>query len=150
MFLGSFNYSIDAKNRISIPARFRKTLSPEARETFVMIRGLAQCIYLYPKDIWTKEIEPRLENLDDFDTDASNFLRLFVELCSEDNLDNQSRLTLPKALIEFAGIDRDVLILGTVKHIEIWNPEIFEASKKAVNMSYAEIAAKVMSRKRDE
>ncbi len=150
MFLGSYNYSMDAKNRISIPAKFRRSLKPEAQDTFVMTRGLSECVYLYPMDIWTKEIAPRLGELDEFDIEQSSFLRLFLELASDDCLDTQSRIIVPKQLIEFAGIERDVFILGTMNRIEIWNPETYKKYKESIQRPYSEIASEVMKKTKND
>lgn len=146
MFLGSFKYSIDAKGRISIPSKFRKYVNEEANDTFVMTRGIVQCIDIYPYDFWKNDVEKRIDQLDDFDGDEATFKRLLLELASEDKLDSQSRLLIPKNLIEFAGIDKDVLILGQNKKIEIWNPDIYENLKKENSKPFAEIAKQVMQK----
>ena len=147
MFLGSFKYSIDAKGRVSIPSKFRKYVNEEANETFIMTRGLVQCIDIYPQDFWKDEVLVRLNQIDDFDQDESVFKRMLLELASEDKLDAQSRLSIPKNLIDFAGIEKEVLILGQNKKIEIWNPEVFEAHKKDNAKPFAEIAKQVMQKK---
>jgi MraZ protein len=146
MFLGSFKYSIDTKGRISIPSKFRKYVNEEANDTFVMTRGIVQCIDIYPHDYWKNDVEKRVDQLDDFDSDESAFKRLLLELASEDKLDSQSRLLIPKNLIEFAEIDKDILILGQNKKIEIWNPDIYEALKKENTKPFAEIAKQVMQK----
>jgi MraZ protein len=146
MFLGSFNYSIDAKGRLSIPAKFKKYLNQEANETFVITRGLATCIDIYPLDYWRSEVLSRVDQLDDFNPEEASFKRLLLELASEDKLDSQSRLLVPKNLVEFARIERDVFILGQNKKIEVWNPSIYEASKKDNSKSYVELAQQVMNK----
>ena len=150
MFLGSYNYSMDAKNRISIPAKFRRYLKPEALDTFVMTRGLSECVYLYPMDIWNDQIAPRLGNLDEFDVIESSFLRLYLELASDDSLDTQSRIIIPKTLIEFAGIEKDVFILGAMNRIEVWNPETYKKYKESIQRPYSEIASEVMKKKNND
>ncbi len=148
MFIGSFTYSMDAKGRVSIPSKYRKYINEAANETFVMTRGIVQCIDLYPLDYWREEVLPRINQLDDFDPEESIFKRLLFEYASEDKLDSQARLLIPKKLIEFAEIEKDVLILGQNKKIEIWNPSIYEAHKKENRLSFAEIAKQVMSNKK--
>ncbi|MBI1937093.1 MAG: division/cell wall cluster transcriptional repressor MraZ [Ignavibacteriales bacterium] len=147
MFLGSFKYSVDAKGRISIPSKFRKYVNEAANETFIMTRGIVQCIDIYPHDFWKEEVLVRVNQLDDFDADESSFKRMLLELAAEDKLDSQSRLLIPKNLLEFAGIDKEVLILGQNKKIEIWNAEIYEAHKKENSKPFAEIAKQVMQKK---
>jgi len=147
MFLGSFKYSVDTKGRVSIPARFRKYVNQEAGETFIMTRGIVQCIDIYPQDFWKEDVLVRINQLDDFDPEESAFKRLISELAAEDKLDSQSRLLIPKNLLEFAGIDREVIILGQNKKIELWNPDIYESYKKENSKPFAELAKQVMQKK---
>ncbi len=147
MFLGSFNYSVDSKGRISIPSRFRKYVNQEANDTFIITRGILQCIDIYPQDNWKLDVLTRIDQLDDFDPDESAFKRLLLELAAEDKLDSQSRLLIPKNLLEFAGIEKDALILGQNKKIEVWNPDIYEILKKENSKPFSEIAKQVMQKK---
>ena len=83
MFRGQFTYSIDSKGRIAIPAKLRKHISAEASDTFVMTRGLSNCIDLYPLDEWQK-IEQTLLDLNSFQPDDARFIRMFVQFAAED------------------------------------------------------------------
>ena len=143
MFIGSFTYSIDSKSRISIPAKLRKYVKPEANDTFVMTRGIAKCIDIYPHDQW-KELEEKLSTLNSFNQKEAKFLRMFLQTASEDTLDAQSRLLIPQNLIEYAGIEKEVFILGAVKKIEVWNPVIYQNYLNDRPESFEEIAEEVM------
>ncbi|MFC2134515.1 division/cell wall cluster transcriptional repressor MraZ [Bacteroidota bacterium] len=147
MFLGSFSYSIDVKGRISIPAKFRKYINLEANNNFIMTRGIVQCIDVYPQEYWQDEVYSRISKLDDFDLEESNFKRRLLELAAEDHLDSQSRLLIPKNLIEFAGIEKDVIILGQTKKIEIWDPKVYEDHKTQDKTPFSQIAKQVMHSK---
>ncbi|GAB4130178.1 MAG: division/cell wall cluster transcriptional repressor MraZ [Ignavibacteriales bacterium] len=144
MFLGSFKYSLDSKFRVSIPATMRKFLKPEANDTFVMTRGTTKCIIVYPMDHWKELVASRLNKLNAFDPQDAMFLRMFLQEAAEDKLDSQSRLTIPKKLIEFADIKKDVLILGVNQFIEFWNPDNYDTYLKENNKPYDEIAKEVM------
>jgi MraZ protein len=72
------------------------------------------------------------------------FLRMFLQQAAEDKLDTQSRLLIPKNLVDYAEISKEVLILGAIKKIEIWNPKIYENYLKTSELSYEEIAKQVM------
>ncbi len=145
MFIGSFKYSMDAKGRIAIPAKLRKSLSPEANETFIMTRGTAKCIDIYPLDMWNELTAERLNALSTFNSKEAMFLRLFLNQAAEDKLDSQSRLLIPKSLIEYAEIDKEVFILGAIKKIEIWNPKIYEEYIKENEKLFEQIANEVMN-----
>jgi MraZ protein len=144
MFIGSFKYSIDSKGRISIPAKLRKYVNPEANDTFILTRGTARCIDIYPMDKWKELVANKLNQLNTFDPQEAMFIRMFLQEAAEDKLDSQSRLLVPKNLIEFAGIEKEVFILGAVKKIEVWNPEVYDKYLKENSTSYGEIAKDVM------
>lgn len=144
MFRGQFTYSIDAKNRISIPAKLRKQMSPEANDSFVMTRGLSSCIDIYPLNEWNL-IEERLLQLNQFNPNDARFIRMFSQYAIEDTMDSQSRIVIPQNLIEYAKIENEVLILGVLKKIEIWNPKIYEDYLSQSPESFEQIAAKVMT-----
>ena len=144
MFRGQFSYSIDSKGRISIPAKLRKQISPEANDTFIMTQGTSTCIDLYPLDQW-QLIEERLLKLNPFDPEDAKFIRMISQYASEDNLDSQSRILIPQILIEYAKIEKEVLILGALKKIEVWNPKIYKEYLEQTNETYEQIAAKVMA-----
>jgi MraZ protein len=144
MFKGQFTYSIDSKGRISIPAKLRRHVSPEANDTFVMTRGVSSCIDIYPLDQWLL-FEEKLKNLNQFRPDNVRFIRTLLQYASEDNLDSQSRILIPQNLIDYAKIEKDILILGALKKIEVWNPKTFEEYLKESEETYEQIAAKVMS-----
>ena len=116
----------------------------EANETIIMTRGTVQCIDLYPNDYWVKVIKPRIDQLDDFDDEESAFKRLLLELADDYTLDQQSRLLVPKNLLEFAGIEKDVFVLGQNNKIELWNPIIYYAQKNEISKPFAELAKQVM------
>ncbi len=145
MFIGSFKYSIDSKGRIAIPAKLRRAVSPEANDTFVMTRGTAKCIDVYPLDIWNDLFNSKLSALSPFDSTQTAFVRLLMNRAAMDTLDSQSRLLIPKNLIEYAEIDKEVFILGALKKIEIWNPEIYEQYIKENEELFEQIANEVMN-----
>lgn len=144
MFIGSFTYSIDSKGRVSIPAKLRKYMKPEANDTFVMVRGVDNCIVLYPFDQWKELVETKLGKLNEFNSKDSRFIRTFLQRAAEDSLDTQSRLLIPQNLIEYAGIQKEVFILGAINHIEIWNPVTYENYLNSQPDSFETIAEEVM------
>ncbi len=144
MFIGSFKYSIDGKGRVSIPAKLRKYVSSEANDTFVMTRGTAKCIDLYPMDQWKELVAEKLMKLNTFNPQEAMFIRMFLQEAAEDKLDTQARLLVPKSLIEYAGIQKDVFIIGAVKKIEIWNLDIYDSYIHDNLTQYEEIAKEVM------
>ena len=141
-FKGQYKYTIDSKGRINIPAKFRKAISPIANETFVMTRGFDGCIDVYPLDEWNN-IEERLRKLSKTQKDKRRFVRMLFMNASESQLDKQGRISIPQYLIDLAKIDKEILILGTLDKLEIWNPEKYEEYLRIDNQSYEDLADEI-------
>ena len=144
-FKGSYSYSVDSKGRINIPARLRKYVSTDANDTFIVTRGYDQCLYLYPQDEWTR-LELEIRQLSSTNPKHRFFIRRLLEWATEAQLDGQFRIMIPKDLLQFAGIENDVLIIGVLEHIEVWNPRIYEAYLKTQDESYEAVAQTVLQK----
>ncbi len=142
-FKGSYMYSVDDKGRVSLPAKLRKYVSPEAGDTFVVTRGFEKCLFVYPIDEWNK-LESNLRNLSSYDPQHRRFIRAILELAQESQIDSQARISIPPELREYASIQNEVRIIGTLDKIELWNPKIYEEYKNSQPESYESIAATVM------
>lgn len=142
-FKGQESYSIDSKGRVNIPAKMRRTISPEAKDTFTVTRGLERCVVAYPMDEW-RHYEERFEDLNQYDNNNRYFLRKLLVWSEEVTIDAQQRIYIPKKLLDFAGIENKVVIVGMVDHIEFWNPDEFDKYLNSRDESYEEVAARVM------
>jgi MraZ protein len=144
-FKGSYIYSVDSKARINIPSKLRKYVSPEANETFVITRGFERCLFIYPLDEWNN-LEQSIRQLPTSNAESRFFIRTLLQHATECQLDGQFRITIPKELMQFAGIEDQVLILGVLEHIEAWNPHLHEEYAKSQKESYEDVAQKVFRR----
>jgi MraZ protein len=144
-FKGSYTYSIDSKGRMNIPARLRKYVSPDANDTFVITRGYEQCLFVYPLDEWSK-LEESIRQLSPTNPQHRYFTRTLLENAIESQLDGQFRITIPRELIHLAAIENDVLILGVLERIEIWNPNTYREYQKKQPESYENIAQTVLQK----
>ncbi|HAA08982.1 MAG: division/cell wall cluster transcriptional repressor MraZ [Syntrophomonadaceae bacterium] len=115
MFLGEYQHSLDTKGRLTIPSKFREQL----KDRFVATKGLENCIFLFSQDEW-RNIEAKLHSLPMTRADARSFVRFFFSGASELELDKQGRTVLPSNLREYAGIDKDIVIIGVGSRAEIW------------------------------
>lgn len=122
-FIGSFEYSIDSKGRVNIPAKFRKALSKEANETFVISFAADNRLRVYPMDEWTK-IEEANAKLPKTPKNLK-YLRVLSQSLSETTLDSQGRITLTPKHLKYAGIEKKVALVGlsSERCIEICIPE---------------------------
>jgi len=123
-FRGRYNFSIDEKGRINIPAKFRKLLTPEAEETFVICRAPDNCLWAYPKDEWEK-FEDKLLAMP-MSREVNKFQRTLQNTLTDTTLDKQGRISLTQYQIELAGISKDVSIIGRGNNLEIWDRQRFE------------------------
>ena len=118
MFMGEFNHTIDAKGRMIIPSRFRFELG----EKFVLTKGLDGCLTLYPRADWD-EFQQKLSAMPLTNKNARTLIRFFVAGATECELDRQGRILVPQTLREFAGLDKDVVLAGSINKIEVWAKE---------------------------
>ncbi|HKW50544.1 MAG TPA: division/cell wall cluster transcriptional repressor MraZ [Candidatus Eisenbacteria bacterium] len=142
-FRGSYKHSIDHKGRVSIPARFRRLLSGDASETFVILRGLDACVSLFPADEF-KRVEDRLRSRSFSDETHRRYQRLMLLDSRDETLDAQGRVAIPPSLIEHASLKKEVLVNGVLDHIEIWSPELFEKYMASSDRTYEDMAGELL------
>ena len=119
-FIGEFEATLDAKGRFLLPAGFKKQLPEGTNENFVINRGFEKCLSLYPMKSW-KPIFSEISALNDFDPRVRQFRRYFLNGATQVELDSASRLLLPKNLMEYAGLEKDIVLVSAVNKIEIWD-----------------------------
>jgi MraZ protein len=142
MFQGHSICTLDAKSRLILPAKFRKYIKPEADNKLIITRGMDECLLLYPLDEWEK-VKTALSVHNPFNSEQRNFIRQFLMYVNEVELDAQNRLLIPQQLLDFAKLNKEVMVLGLLDKMEIWNPEIKQKYDSAQTQSYEEIAEKV-------
>lgn len=142
-FKGQAAYSVDAKGRVAIPAKMRSALTPEAQGTFTLTKGFEKCIYAYPQDEW-KHKEEEYAALNRNNRNARHLVRMILMWAEEASLDGQGRISLPKALADYAGIGERALIIGSMDHIEIWDPNAFEDYLQEQTIDPETLAEQVM------
>ncbi|MBQ9765931.1 MAG: division/cell wall cluster transcriptional repressor MraZ [Lachnospiraceae bacterium] len=118
MLMGEYNHTIDAKGRLIVPSKFREILGDE----FVVTKGLDGCLFVYPDEEW-KKFEEKLAGLPLAKADARKFARFFLAGATTCEVDKQGRILLPSILREFAALEKDVVLIGVSKRIEIWSKE---------------------------
>jgi MraZ protein len=142
-FKGRYSYSVDSKGRIALPAKLRKNVSPAANDTFIITRGFEQCLFVYPQDEWNK-VEESVRGLSPSNPQHRFFVRTLLQWSTDVQLDGQARLTIPQDLLKFAGIENEVLILGVMERVEIWNPKTYEEYMNNQPATYETVAEAVL------
>jgi MraZ protein len=123
-FHGKYTYSIDIKGRVNIPAKFRKSLLPEAADTFVICRAPGGCLRAFPQNNWhayVAELNARPET-----PETVRHKRLLYDTASESTLDTQGRITLMGNQLAIAGITKEITLVGHEQYVEIWDPARYQ------------------------
>ncbi|RLQ95838.1 division/cell wall cluster transcriptional repressor MraZ [Falsibacillus albus] len=135
MFMGEYQHNVDNKGRLIVPAKFREHLG----ETFVLTRGLDQCLFGYPSSEWA-QVEEKLKALPLTKKDARAFTRFFFSGATECEVDKQGRINIPGSLLGYAQLEKECVVLGVSNRIEIWSKALWEEYFVESEESFAEIA----------
>jgi MraZ protein len=128
MFRGQFVHSIDAKGRVSLPARFRDALMADGDSRFIVTPApFDPCLHVYPLRAW-EEFEHKMSELPRLDPNIVRFRRLYVSAAIECELDRAGRVLVPPHLREKAALGKDALWAGMGRNIELWSKERWDAA----------------------
>jgi MraZ protein len=116
MFLGEHQHTLDAKGRVSLPAKFRA----EMTGSLVVSKGLDKCLYVYSADEYRRFVET-LTTGNDFNSKQRQLRRFFVAGAQDVELDSAGRISLSPALREYAGLKKEIAVTGNGTRIEIWD-----------------------------
>jgi len=120
MFRGSFEHSVDAKGRVSVPAKFRDIIADRYDGRLVMALDFDRCLAVYPLEEWEK-LEEKIKSLPMMQKEVKDFMRFFFSSATECDLDNQGRILIPPSLRERANINKSVMLVGIINKIEVWD-----------------------------
>lgn len=134
MFIGEYNHNVDAKGRVSLPARFRDDLS----ESFYITRGMENCLFIYDQKEW-ECMDEKIKQLRLTAKAARGFSRLFYAGAMEISCDRQGRILIPPHLRAFAEIEKEVVILGVSDRIEIWSKSRWDSYLDSDSMDYDDL-----------
>jgi MraZ protein len=138
MFLGRFEHTIDDKGRLTIPAKYRSSLS----DGVVVTRGLDRCLYIYPQSEW-EQLAEKTKRLPLTKTDARELVRFLFSVASDCTPDHQGRVPIPGYLREYAGLQDKVIVAGSQNHLEVWNPETWRADNSKLEQDPVTFAEKL-------
>lgn len=135
MFMGEYHHSIDDKGRLIIPAKFRTELG----DKFIITRGIEHCLFAYSQERW-EEIVHKLESLPFTKKDARNFTRFFLSGATVAEFDKQGRINITSPLINYAGIEKNCIIIGTGDRLEIWSENAWNDFFDSASINMSDIA----------
>jgi MraZ protein len=143
MLLGEYEHTIDDKNRLTLPARFRRAFE----DGIVVTRGMDGCLYGYARPDWQRLVETRLGELDPLSKEARTMMRFFFSAASEAEPDRQGRVVLPPALVKHAGLGREVVVAGVHDHVEIWDRKAWSEQLEEVEGSAQHVAERLAAKR---
>jgi MraZ protein len=142
MLLGTHEHTIDDKNRLTLPAKFRESFAGSV----VVTRGLDGCLEAYRGEDWARHVESRLASLDPFSQASRRIQRFHFSGASEAELDKQGRVMIPAPLLEHAQLGREVVVAGMRDHLEIWDREAWRRELAEVEGSAEDVAERLASK----
>ncbi len=148
--IGTYECKSDAKGRMMMPVAFKKQLSEVLKDGFVLKRAVFQsCLELYPMAEWNV-LMAKMNTLNRFKKKNNDFIRRFTAGVKIVEVDNTGRLLIPKDLINFAGISKEIVLSSAVNIIEVWDKEQYEQAIEDTTMDFAALAEEVMGDNQDE
>jgi MraZ protein len=139
VFLGTFTPRLDEKGRLILPAKFRDELA----EGLVITRGQERCLYVFSESEFA-EMHDRIRQAPVTSKQARDYLRVFLSGAHPETPDKQSRITIPQALREYAGLDRELAVIGAGSRAEIWDAEAWQTYLTEQESAFSDIEEEVI------
>jgi len=124
MFSGEYTPKLDEKGRVIVPIKLREALG----FTFFVTRGLDGCLFMFNEEGWN-EFAKNIIDANGRDVDVRNVQRYFLSPVSQNSLDKQGRFLINQNLRDFAGLDKDIVMVGVVNRVEIWDEETYRKTQ---------------------
>jgi MraZ protein len=148
--VGTYECKVDAKGRVLLPSPLKKQLASSLQEGFVLKRSVFQpCLELYPMQEWNAMMQ-KINKLNRFVKKNNDFIRRFTAGVKVVEIDALGRLLVPKDLIVFASICKDVVFSSAVTIVEIWDKDLYEKSINGDDIDFADLAEDVMGNVNDD
>lgn len=135
MLMGEYLHTIDNKGRIILPSKLREELGEE----FILTKGLDSCLFVYSKAEWAI-LENKLKQLPLGKPEARAFVRFFFAGAAQLECDKQGRVLLPLNLREYAGLDKDIAIIGVSNRVEIWSKDCWDKYNEEISPTVTKMA----------
>ena len=148
--IGTYECKVDVKGRLLLPAPLKKQLTASVQDGFVLKRSVFQpCLELYPMSEWNLMMQ-KINKLNRFVKKNNDFIRRFTAGVKVVEMDNLGRILVPKDLVYFANISKDLVLSSAVNIVEIWDKELYEKSISEADIDFADLAEQVMGNLNDD
>ena len=148
--IGTYECKVDAKGRLMIPSALKKQLANSLQDGFVLKRSVFQpCLELYPMTEWNLMMQ-KINKLNRFVKKNNDFIRRFTAGVKVVEIDALGRLLIPKDLVAFSNISKDIVLSSAVNIVEIWDKDLYEKSIAGDDIDFADLAEDVMGNINDD
>ena len=145
--LGTYECKADSKGRIMLPSPLKKQIAPVLKDGFVIKRSVFnKCLEIHPMSEW-KKIVDQVNQLNRFVKKNNDFIRSYMSGLKIVNADSSSRVLIPKDLLEFAGLEKQIVLSSSVNIIEVWDKNEYEKSVSKSLKKLGDLAEEVMGNK---
>lgn len=142
--IGTYECKVDSKGRLMLPAPLKKQLMPVLEKGFVLKRAVFQpCLELYPMDEW-EALMQKVNKLNRFKKKNNDFIRRFTAGVKIIEVDNSGRLLIPKDLVVFADISKEIVLSSAINIVEVWDKDRYEKAIDDAALDFADLAEEVM------
>jgi MraZ protein len=142
--IGTYHCKADSKGRVMVPADLKKQLATVAPSGFVIKRAVFQpCLELYPMEEWQKLMQ-RVSGLNRFNRKSNDFIRRFTAGVRTVEMDTAGRLNIPRDLMDFASINKEIVVSSAISIVEIWDKNKYEKAIDDAANDFADLAEEVM------
>jgi MraZ protein len=149
MFYGEYHHSLDNKDRVIIPSRFRDIFKENYSEKLFITRGLDQCLFIFTEEEW-KTQERKFRGLPFTSADSRRFNRLLFSGAVDITVDRQGRILIPNFLKKYAAITQDVVIIGASDRMEIWAKEKWKEFYDSSVGGFEDVAERLFNKESSE
>jgi len=125
MFYGEYIHQIDRKGRLVLPSKIREVAKNNFIDKFFVTRGLDKCLFMFGEEEWRSQ-EQKFKSISFTKSEARKFNRIYFSGAVDITYDKQGRILIPQYLKDFAGIKRDVVIIGVSNRIELWSKDAWQ------------------------
>ena len=143
MFYGEFIHQIDRKGRLVLPSKIREVAKSNFIDKFFITRGLDRCLFMFSEDEWRSQ-EQKFKVMPFTKSESRKFNRLYFSGAVEIVYDKQGRILIPQYLKDFAGIKRDIVVIGVSNRIELWSKDKWQEFYNTSSESFEQISEQLM------
>lgn len=148
-FSSEYEVKIDAKGRVVLPSRVKSNLPQESGANIVLSRGFEPCLVLRPQSEFFKILD-KLKGLNQFDASNRNFQRKMLSGSTDMELDANGRFLIPKAMMQYAQLEKQAIIVGMGDRLEIWNPKVYDKFLNDDPEEFARMAQEIFAEDPDQ